>query len=327
MKPTTMFAFVACVLLSTAAFAAAPSFSGTWLNSQPLKVEGLRGKVVVLYYYEEGCPSCRAKWPGHIAASEQFKNDPVVFIAVNSGNEPERVASYMSSVGCDWPTLADTDRSFEKASDVGTISLRNIYQAKIITPEGRFVNADTGNLAASVQQHLPKATWKVDPKTVPASMKAAWKAMEFGDYTAAMPVVKRMINSKDEQSKAAAEAMDKAITADLDAILATAAEQEKAGEKWAAYKAYDQAATAFKGHPKASEATAGVKRLAADKELKDEIKAWTLLERAQKALGSRNRQEQRSGESMLEAIAKQYAETDAGAVAQKMIAGRSTTAE
>lgn len=308
--------FVGLSLSSLAS--AAPQFTGTWVNGGPYKSEALKGKVTVLYFYEEGCPSCRAKWPSLIEASNQFKDEPVVFIAVNSGNDPKAVEGYLKSVNCDWTALADVDRSFEKASNVPTVSLQNIWQARIITPSGALVQANPGDLAASVKEHLPKAAWKVDPKIVPESMKPAWKAMEFGDYAMASAVVKRTIQSKDEKTKAAAEAMDKAITADLESLLTAAAAAEKNGDKWLAYKNFDQAATSFKGHPKATEAATAAKKLAADKDLKDEIKAWAVLERAKTMLASRNRQEQRSGQSMIESVAKQYPDTEAGRAAAKM---------
>jgi len=312
-------AFAMCMVAGSTALAA-PPFSGTWVNSAPMKAEAMSGKVIVLYFYEEGCPSCRAKWPGLIEASKQFTDEPVLFIAVNSGNDPKAVESYLKGVNCDWPALADIDRAYEKSADVGTISLQNIYQARIITPSGKMVQADTGNLAGSVKTYLPQAKWKVDPKIVPESMKAAWKAMEFGDYALASAVVKRTIKSSDEKARTAAQAMDKAITVDVEALFAEGAKAEASGQKWEAYKAYDRAAKTFRGHPKATEAAAAAKKLAADKDLKDEIKAMALLERAQTMLQSRNRQEQRSAATMLEAIAKQFESTEAGKAAAKMAA-------
>ena len=31
-----------------------PEFSGTWVNSRDLKLENLKGKIVVVYFFEEG---------------------------------------------------------------------------------------------------------------------------------------------------------------------------------------------------------------------------------------------------------------------------------
>lgn len=311
---------IALVALCTGSALAGPTFSGTWINSAPLKSEGLGGKVVVMYFYEEGCPSCRAKWPGLIEVANQFKEEPVLFIAVNSGNDPKAVESYLKGVNCDWAALADTDRSFERSAGVPTISLQNIYQARIITPAGRLVQANPGDLASAVKSLLPQASWKVDPKIVPESMKPAWKALEYGDYATGMAVVKRTIKSGDEKTRTAAEAMDKAITADIESLMAQAAKAESSGLKWEAYKAYTQVATNFKGHPKATEAATAARKLAAEKELKDEVKAMALLDRAQAMLQSRNRQEKRSAQTMLESIAKQYPDTEAGSTAAKLAA-------
>ncbi len=314
------FLAVALVALCTGSALAGPTFSGTWINSAPLKSEGLGGKVVVLYFYEESCPSCRAKWPGLIEVANQFREEPVLFIAVNSGNDAKAVESYLKGVNCDWPALADTDRRFERSAGVPTVSLQNIYQARIITPAGRLVQADPGNLAGAVKSLLPQASWKVDPAIVPASMKPAWKALEFGDYATGMAVVKRTIKSGDEKTRTAAQAMDKAITDDIESLMAQAAKDESAGLRWEAYKAYTRIAANFQGHPRAVEAAAAAKKLAAEKPLKDEIKALALLDHAQAMLQSRNRQEKRAAGAMLESIARQYPDTEAGGAAAKLAA-------
>jgi len=251
-----------------------------------------------------------------VTTSEKYKNDPVVFVAVNSGNDPKVVEGYLKGVNVPWRALADVDRSYEKAANVGVISTKNIWQQRMITADGQLVIANDAD--ATIQAHLTKAKWKVDPTTVPESMKPLWKAVEFGDYTMASSAVKRSLASKDEKTKTAAEAMQKAMTDDLEALVAEAAEHEKAGRKWDAYKLYDQASDNFKGYPKATEAAAAAKKLATDKELKDEIKAWSILAKAKKMLGSRNRAEQRSGESMIESLAKSLPDTEAGQVAAGM---------
>jgi thiol-disulfide isomerase/thioredoxin len=313
-----IFSIVAALLFVSSAVAA-PQFSGTWVNSAPMKVDGLKGKVVVLYFYEESCPTCRGKWPALLAAADTFKDQPVVFIAVNSGNDPKAVEGYLAGVNCSWAALADTDRSFEKAYKVGTVSLQNIYQMRVITPAGTIAGGNPADLEGTVKAHLANAKWKVDPKLVPEPLKATWKALEYGDYALASPVVKRLIKAKDEKTKAAVEAMDQAITADLDALVAAAAAAEKAGQKWDAYKLFDQAAREFKGYPKATEAAASAKRLGADKDLKDEIKAKGILDKAREMLASNNRQNRRQGETTLESLAKEFPKTEAGALAEEMM--------
>ena len=40
-----------------------PEFIGQWASGTPFTVRGLRGKMAVLFFYEESCPRCRASWP------------------------------------------------------------------------------------------------------------------------------------------------------------------------------------------------------------------------------------------------------------------------
>ena len=41
-------------------------FPATWVNSDPISLESLRGKAVFLYFFEETCPKCRDRWPSLI---------------------------------------------------------------------------------------------------------------------------------------------------------------------------------------------------------------------------------------------------------------------
>ena len=69
----------------------APQFPvdpAVWINSSPLSLQQLRGKAVFLWFFEETCPQCREKWPSMIERAQQMKDQPIVFIAVNSGAIP-----------------------------------------------------------------------------------------------------------------------------------------------------------------------------------------------------------------------------------------------
>jgi thiol-disulfide isomerase/thioredoxin len=307
---------IAC--LSTGVLAEAPQFPSTWVNSKGLSAQGLKGKVVVLYYYEEDCPRCRGKWPGLKAVSEKYKGKPVVFIAVNSGNDSSAVTSYMKAVDVNWPVIVDQDRSFERKSGVGTISLQNIYQAKIIAPDGSFQVASPANLDSTIQRYLPNAKWRIDPATVPASLKAAWAALEQGQYAAALPPVQRSLKSSDEKTKAAAQKMYDSIVEDLTRRLAEAKKAEEAGHTWTAFNAYQSIANDFKTHPKAKEARSAVSKLRRDKKVKRELIAAGALANIQKMAAStskRNRQQAKAG---LAELVSKFGDTEAGQAAASM---------
>ena len=126
-----------------------PGDAASWINSPPLSAETLKGKGVFLWFYEEQCPNCRAKWPGLYDLAKKYEHDPIVFIAVNSGNSRGAIEQYAKSVDLAWPTIVDTARQTERRWFDKRISLENIHQVGLILPSGqktlgrRFSSAPT----------------------------------------------------------------------------------------------------------------------------------------------------------------------------------------
>jgi thiol-disulfide isomerase/thioredoxin len=145
-----------------------PTESASWINSGPLTLESLEGKGVVLWFFEEQCPRCKAAWPGLAALAKKHENEPVVFVAINSGNVPAAIQAYVKQNKVDWPVIVDTSRQMEKAAGVKEICLQNICQARLITPGGSLIMARWDDLEGAVQLALQGAQWKIDPSGIPA---------------------------------------------------------------------------------------------------------------------------------------------------------------
>jgi peroxiredoxin len=58
--------------------------TGEWINSTPLKLENLRGKVVVLHFYACGCINCIHNYPWYKEWHERFKDKNVVLIGIHT---------------------------------------------------------------------------------------------------------------------------------------------------------------------------------------------------------------------------------------------------
>ncbi len=74
--------------------------SPTWINSEPLKMEELRGKVVMVEFWTFGCWNCRNIEPYVKAWHKKYEKDGLVVIAVHSPEfdhekEVEKVKAYV----------------------------------------------------------------------------------------------------------------------------------------------------------------------------------------------------------------------------------------
>ena len=74
--------------------------SSTWINSKPLKMEDLRGKVVMVEFWTFGCWNCRNIEPYVKKWHQKYAKDGLVVIAVHSPEfsyekEVEKVKTYV----------------------------------------------------------------------------------------------------------------------------------------------------------------------------------------------------------------------------------------
>ena len=128
-----------------------PTDKSAWIGSLPFTQKTLNGKVMVLWFFEEGCPKCKAKWRELNSLPVSYKGKPVIFVAVNSGNSREAVADYVRENKVNLAVIADTDRQLEKLGGFGEISLNNVYQVAIMTPDGQLHQADPNDLKATAE--------------------------------------------------------------------------------------------------------------------------------------------------------------------------------
>ena len=231
---------LALILTVESSFAAEapplPSDPGVWINSPPLSVQQLKGKAVFLYFFEETCPRCREKWPALMEKSAEFKNQPIIFIAVNSGNAPSDLREYARDVSCTWPMIADVDHSLEKAYDVNEISLNNILQTRFISSDGSMHLGDWNKFDETIQDALKGASWKLDPANVPDSLREAWAAIEFGNYKASGALLRKSLNSPKKELQEAAKRLQEVVKTAATDDFEAAKKASEDEQHWRAYE-------------------------------------------------------------------------------------------
>lgn len=250
-----------------------------------------------------------------MAVADKYEGEPIVFIAVNSGNDKVSVSKYLKKNKIGWPTIVDYDRAFEKMADVGEVSLRNIWQFATVNAEGE-IRRSANDPEKAAQRVLKDAKWNVDLKLIPPALQAEWKAVEFGDYSKAARGLKRASNSSKPELKAGADVLMDYVSEKMNGLVTEADEARESDEVWIAYKKYSQAKEVFAGYDLPEEALEHWKELKSNKKVKSEISA-------EKQLASAGRIAAKSGVrrviGKLKKLIEQHPDTEAAAVAQKVL--------
>ena len=263
-----------------------PQNPRVWINGGPISLESMRGKSVVLYFFEEDCPTCRGKWPAILKAVQQNQSNPVMLIGVNSGSSPAEVAGYVRQNRITVPIIIDYDRSFERQAGVKEISLKNIYQARMVGPDGELQTVSGGDIPASLAKAAAKASWNVDPTGMPPGIIPTWRQIEFGDYASAAKNLTRFVRDRKPDVRSAAEKLQAFVDEKIQSIIGEAEAASSAGDDWKAYQLYSEVTQRFAGYKLPETAEAERKRLEEDDSIKNEIAA---MKRWQLALKTINR--------------------------------------
>jgi len=222
-----------------------------------------------------------------LASAKKFADEPIVFIAVNSGNRRSSVESYIRHVKVPWPVIVDTSREFEKRAGLtNEISLRNIIQARIITTSGQILPANFGDVEGSARRALQGAKWSVDGASFPEAIKPAWKAVEFGKFGLASPVITAGLKSKDAATKQAATQLNDFIQQQLKAEAAGAWQLGRQMKLVEAYERFQAIERKYQGYPMPGNVETATNWLESQPVVKNEIAASKILSTAEKQAAS-----------------------------------------
>jgi thiol-disulfide isomerase/thioredoxin len=111
-------------LIAAAKATAAPEFAnGTWINSDPLTLAKLRGRVVVVEFWTFGCYNCRNTLPSVKEWDAKYRNRGLTIVGVHT---PETDSEYsidnvrreVPALGIKYPVVTDNDYNTWKAYGV-----------------------------------------------------------------------------------------------------------------------------------------------------------------------------------------------------------------
>ena len=101
---------------------AAPEFEGieAWLNSEPVTMESLRGRVVVVHFFAFGCINCIHNYPWYNDWQKRFPSQGVTIIGIHTPEtKPEEdsklLAASLKSHDLQFPVAVDKQRKMWQA--------------------------------------------------------------------------------------------------------------------------------------------------------------------------------------------------------------------
>lgn len=138
-RPSTSSLLKPLDLVGYAAGTTPPGFNGRTLDSRPLSVMELRGKVVLVNFWASWCLECRPEMPVLERLHREFGPRGLAIVGINAREEPEAVHRYARELGLTFPLVLDPDGAINKS--YGVIGLPTTF---LVGRDGRAVALAVG---------------------------------------------------------------------------------------------------------------------------------------------------------------------------------------
>lgn len=124
LSKTLLLPFFSSTEFNRSESAAAPELTaGDWINSEPLTLKGLRGRVVLVDFWTFGCINCRNTLPSLKSWHGRYRDKGLTIIGVHSPEfdeerDVDNLRRAVASLGISYPVVTDNDYQTWKAYDV-----------------------------------------------------------------------------------------------------------------------------------------------------------------------------------------------------------------
>jgi thiol-disulfide isomerase/thioredoxin len=71
--------------------------------------ESIKGKVVIIHFWAEGCSSCAREMPALEALYAEYKSKGLIVVAVNVGQQRDAVSAFIKKMGVSYPVVLDPE--------------------------------------------------------------------------------------------------------------------------------------------------------------------------------------------------------------------------
>jgi len=104
-----------------AANAVAPDFTLRGADGRNVRLDELRGQVVLVNFWATWCGPCREEMPRLETLYEKYRKSGFVLLGVNVDDDPRTALAAAAKLNVSFPVLLDTDKKVSKLYDLSTM--------------------------------------------------------------------------------------------------------------------------------------------------------------------------------------------------------------
>ena len=101
--------------------AAAPDFTLRGADGRNVRLDELRGQVVLVNFWATWCGPCREEMPRLETLYEKYHKSGFVLLGVNVDDDPHLALATAAKLNVSFPVLLDTDKKVSKLYDLNTM--------------------------------------------------------------------------------------------------------------------------------------------------------------------------------------------------------------
>lgn len=147
----------------------AVEFTGVTEWGETVSQADFIGSVTVVNFWYAGCPPCRAEAPDLVSAHEEFADQGVQFLGVNTRDGKAQAVAFAEEYGIEYSSILDTlgDRAVQRAFAAHT-PLNAVPTTLVLDARGRVAHRVIGQIAG-VSQMRALITETLDESTLETS--------------------------------------------------------------------------------------------------------------------------------------------------------------
>ena len=99
----------------------APDFTLRSMDGQNLRLQELRGRVVLVNFWATWCGPCRQEMPHLNRLYDKYRSSGFVMLGVNIDDDANNAIGVANKLGMKFPVLFDTDKKVSRLYDLNTM--------------------------------------------------------------------------------------------------------------------------------------------------------------------------------------------------------------